>query len=378
MARSSAFVTRLHPKFTESEMESLLGTYVDIDDSWTVATDESCFMRDDDSVIAILRKNVIPTELVDIAIKCYKRVGMTVSTNRGYASGMTTRGKSHAKYDRGREANSGIMGFIDNTNLRRPCRLTQFSRNHFETYSRGLPFIQCIDRCFASALPDAHARQLAEASKTEFHIPSTAFSTVTVNYNFRTSVHKDSGDYRDGFGNLVVCQRGVEGGYILFPRYKLAIAADTGDFVAMDVHEYHCNSPIVLRDPANGYRLSFVCYLRERMLRCTEINAKIEKMNGTTDDWIRDIFMAFGEEDIPEKQVIGEGRCGHEWWEMTSRSEKLTLRYKNKRYTLIDHTRSNLCIHELGPAWEYAMKIAEYESNNHHQFQGDDGSYPAQ
>jgi hypothetical protein len=36
-----------------------------------------------------------------------------------------------------------------------------------------------------------------------------------------------------------------------------------GDFLAMDVHEWHCNTPII----GTG-RLSIVAYLRKNMIKC--------------------------------------------------------------------------------------------------------------
>ena len=88
-----------------------------------------------------------------------------------------------------------------------------------------------------------------------------------MNYNFRTALHVDSGDYRDGFGNIVVCSQNCTGGQLLFPAYKVAIEMKNGDYLALDVHEYHCNAPIF----GEGFRLSFVCYLREKIYKCQEI-----------------------------------------------------------------------------------------------------------
>lgn len=335
------------------DMEQMLGKYIDVDDTWVVASEGRYVREEDGSLIAHVKKRAISDELVRLGEECYMRAGKLVSTNRGVASGVRQRDRSYATFEKGPKVNSGIIGYIDNTNLRRPCRLTQFSKQHFYMYSRGLPFIRRIDECFMETIPDAHARQRAEALRTEYHIAGTAFSTVTVNYNFRTSVHKDSGDFRHGFGTLVVCQRGVRGGHLLFPRYKLAIALERGDFLAMDVHEYHCNSEIVVIEEG-GYRLSFVCYLRERMSECDRVNERIRAMHRAgrnTDDWIRDIFGAFGEE-VPEKAVIGRGAGGHEWWER--RGEHICVQYKNKRYTLVHHA-TGMVVHELGPAWEFAL-----------------------
>ena len=98
---------------------------------------------------------------------------------------------------------------------------------------------------------------------------------------------------RKGFGNLSVIERGkYHGGYTLFPRYKVGFDLRTGDFLAMDVHEWHCNTEmretaedkafnkslpeIYLNNKETGTqgidkpysRLSFVCYLREKLVKC--------------------------------------------------------------------------------------------------------------
>jgi hypothetical protein len=131
------------------------------------------------------------------------------------------------------------------------------------------------------------------AGNPAFQIKDTAFSSVTINRNFRTGLHMDAGDLREGFGNLSVIERGkYEGGFTIFPRYKIGINLRTGDFVAMDVHEWHCNTELTESAEEKKYnsglkdvyrndketgtqgieklfsRVSFVCYLREKLVDC--------------------------------------------------------------------------------------------------------------
>ena len=90
-----------------------------------------------------------------------------------------------------------------------PCRLTHFTRTNFEKYNEGLKFIQRIDTLFKKLIPDAHQRQLERANtKPHLKIPKTSFSTITINRNFRTALHRDAGDFKGGFGNLTVIERG--------------------------------------------------------------------------------------------------------------------------------------------------------------------------
>lgn len=177
-----------------------------------------------------------------------------------------------------------------------PCRLTHFTRTNYEKYQKGLPFIQRIDSLFKNLIPDAYERQRSRADeKPHLKIPETCFSTVTINRNFRTALHRDAGDFKGGFGNLTVIERGkYHGGYTVFPQFGVAINLRKNDFVAMDVHQWHANTELYETEEDKEYnetlpndykdnpevgtaglykkytRISFVCYLREKIASCPD------------------------------------------------------------------------------------------------------------
>ena len=210
-----------------------------------------------------------------------------------------------------------------------PCRLTHFTRTNFEKYNNGLPFIQKIDQLFKRLIPDAHERQLERANlKSHLKIPKTCFSTVTINRNFRTAMHRDAGDFKGGFGNLTVIERGkYHGGYTIFPQYGVAIDLRNNDFVAMDVHQWHCNTPLyeteedkkfnetmepVFKDNPevgtagiyeNYTRISFVCYLREKIAKCPD---KIDPRFLTKSGHSKIPKEEIPKEEIPKEEIPKE------------------------------------------------------------------------
>ena len=193
---------------------------------------------------------------------------------------------------------SNPIGFYEESKnfAKLPCRLTHFTRVNYDKYQQGLPFIQRIDHCFKKLIPEAHAKQLCKANeKSHLKIPKTCFSTITINRNFRTALHRDAGDYKEGFGNLTVIERGkYHGGYTCFPQFGVGVDVRRGDFLAMDVHEWHTNTPIYETEEDKEYneslepafkdnpevgtvgiyqkytRLTFVCYLREKITQCPD------------------------------------------------------------------------------------------------------------
>ena len=193
----------------------------------------------------------------------------------------------------------GFYADMKNMNSDLPCRLTHFTRTNFEKYNEGIPFIQKINSLYKKLIPECHCKQNERANlKPHLKIPNTCFSTVTMNRNFRTALHKDAGDYSKGFGNLTVIERGkYHGGYTILPQFGDAVDVRNNDFLAMDVHQWHSNTEIYETDEDKKYnesipkayhdnievgtigieklytRLTFVCYLRENLVNCPdEIN----------------------------------------------------------------------------------------------------------
>ena len=251
-------------------------------------------------LLARFRKKVIPDKLCHIAFQELSETAKKLHDNRGAAGGALDTKKlpgyvnKDAMYKRskyvirgykslknnklveqiiGNQVSSNIIGFYDkpDRNLGQgapPCRLTQFNKNNMEKFEKVTPFIQSINQQFKKLIPKEYKKQYQCAQETNFVIDKTAFSTVTINYNWRTALHQDSGDFKGGFGNLVVCEEGkYQGGYTGFPQFGVAFDVRQGDFLAMDVHEWHCNTNIKGRKNSYG-RMSVVCYLREKMLRC--------------------------------------------------------------------------------------------------------------
>ena len=163
------------------------------------------------------------------------------------------------------------------------CRTTQFTTNETQKWHDVLPLIHHADKQFKTLIPDRHKIQLERAQLTpKFQIDNTAYSTITLNYDWRTACHKDSGDFEEGFGNLIVLEKQLNeihekhekssnkisdkrftGSYIGFPKWGICVDVRQGDFLAMDVHEWHCNTAL-----KGSGRLSIVCYLRKNMIKC--------------------------------------------------------------------------------------------------------------
>jgi hypothetical protein len=232
-------------------------------------------------VLFKFRKNVITQKYSDIAIKSFLELSKKKHSNRGLAAGIpngqtVSRHVTHTGQSEGTYIASNISGYFDRP-LRehrgvlgtiRACRTTSFTLNNLDLWNEGLRFIQRCSKLYKRFGGHYYTAQQQEweSIKSNLKIPKTVFTTVTSNYNWRTACHQDAGDYSGGLGNLVVVGKDYSGGYLGFPEFKVLIKIEPGDFLLMDVHQYHCNTRIHVKP--GGYRLSFVFYIREDMKEC--------------------------------------------------------------------------------------------------------------
>lgn len=311
----------LPKRMSDEEIAAKEGTFFDSRGMRIIDHDADIYIEDPSApgkkrLLAKFRKGAFPLQLTKLAWDSFYKTAAS-SRNRGAAAGPLDLNGNYwkkrnvhvlnpwsanyevdGKMSRMRVNNpvfSSVLGYFEQTPfVGLPCRMTAYTQNYFKQYQQGLPFIQAIDKQFKRLIPTRYKKQYERAAaKSDFQVDGTAFSSITVNRNFRTGLHKDAGDFRGGFGNLSVVERGkYHGGETLFPQYGVGFDLRTGDFLAMDVHEWHCNTAlyesasdrahnqrlpgVYTNDIETGIqgshflftRLSFVCYLREKLIDC--------------------------------------------------------------------------------------------------------------
>lgn len=284
----------------EPEADALAGTLLDDRHYARLVREDATVIKPDGTPLLVFRRNALPAAACEAAYRSL-RVAARKTDNRGIAAGsidgdvtrkVAVGAKSKARFRpvkrdgtvsntdyAGRAVESGVVGYFDRYERFPYCRLTAFNLERPEQFSAAMPFIRAVDAVFARECPDRYAAQRAVIGRThpDFVIHGTAFTTITVNRNWQTAVHKDAGDYRPGFGVLSVLQAGrYTGGYLVFPRYRVAVDIRSRDVLLADVHEWHGNTPIV-GPPGRFERISCVFYYRENMHRCGSAAEELER-----------------------------------------------------------------------------------------------------
>jgi len=284
-------VYHVSKNYDDTIMTNKMNTYVEKSDIKDVIEDDADVYTEDGKLLLRFRKKVIPQEKSEMFYDNIIDFAKLISSNRGNATGSDKRNvydnpkvmsNIFGYFDRWSPSqkvifrNSGIKPIVDV----RECR---FNQDYPEKYKKTIPLIQEIDKLYKKLTPEHYKAQRKKANQTHFKIPGTAFTTITTNINFRTTIHCDKGDDIEGFGNLAVIEHGkYTGGETCFPQYGIGVNVRGGDVLFMDVHQPHGNLPIN-KKTEDTTRLSIVCYLRKNVWLRTKNKTKrmYDKHNAT-------------------------------------------------------------------------------------------------
>lgn len=268
---------RVHLRSRASGIEKREGGPVTEDDVALLVNRDCDVFKPDGELLILYRRRAIPEELVESTRATLAHAAEAYgSTNRGKYAGQPRVAKVgpdgvRAKSTRTQPVASVVIGYFDKQGGRFPfCRATMFTAREVEAWNRIVPLAQYVAQEFQAELPERYTRQayVAKQAPQEYVIQGTPYSTLTVNRNVYGRIHKDAGDYKQGFGCLSVSRKGqYRGGWLTFPEYRVAADMQDGDLIFFNPHEWHGVTDPYETQP--GFeRISVVYYFREKMSHC--------------------------------------------------------------------------------------------------------------
>jgi hypothetical protein len=108
-----------------------------------------------------------------------------------------------------------------------------------------------------------------------YNLFGTVFTTLTMNWNFRTALHFDGNNVDGGIAVLSAMTKGeYDGHYLVFPQIRCAFDIRDGDFLAGDNQGLlHGNTAMIPKTP-DAERVAFVYYSRERVARLDDLECE--------------------------------------------------------------------------------------------------------
>ena len=310
---------KLDKELTNEDADKFSGEWADDSMYDTLVEEDADVYKPNGEPLLIFRKNIIP---IDICRQAWANIrdASQMTNARGIAGGKLKESEM-AKYHaiqtgdytmqqvrardgklsnrtRANPVNSGVIGYMDKAGAFPYCRTTAYNLKNPEKFEQALPFIRKVNDLFAELHPERYQKQHDMIKKThpDFYIKDTAFTTVTVNRNFRTAIHKDVGDYEEGFGVMTAfTTNNFKGFNLVFPKYRVAVSMKTTDLALCDVHEWHGNTSAYSMDTghekAQGTyeRVSCVLYYRRNMAECGSMQEELLKAQEREDEKLKEL-----------------------------------------------------------------------------------------
>ncbi len=181
------------------------------------------------------------------------------------------------------QTRSGVAGYFDKI-AGLPCRKVGWSRDNLKKHEVLCGLARDIQHNHREKEPESFYYHLEHAEQSPSYLfQESIYSTMTLNYDFRTACHKDSGDLVGGLSTLTIFEdipNNYEGCYLGLPEYKIAFDLRDGDTLLFNAHEFHANTELKVLteklpiDDLTGNhfagRMSVVCYLRDKLKNCPQ------------------------------------------------------------------------------------------------------------
>jgi hypothetical protein len=126
---------------------------------------------------------------------------------------------------------------------------------------------------------EKHMEQLRRV-KDRWVIPGSVFTSGICNKNNALPYHYDTGNFKGAWSSMLGFSRGMEGGNLVFPEYRLAFSTEGARAFLFDGQgELHGVEYFRPKSPS-AYRYTVVYYALKLMCNCLEPKDELERIRG--------------------------------------------------------------------------------------------------
>ena len=254
---------------------------------------------------------------------------------------------------------SNVLGAVDRGARFPYGRLSGTTQRNYHLFAQYRDIYASACESFRYCFPETWGRVrgiISQVKDPVYNLFGTAFTSITLNFNFRTAYHVDKNNLHGGLAVLsVITQGDYTGHYLVFPEVRLAFNLRDGDFIVGDTQTLlHGNTPME-KLSNDAERVSLVFYSRENMtlldsLECEQcrrdflkfsVNSLKEK-GKTHKDW-RGVWpeMWISQEWLDYRKSRGLDHCSNSNWQLSS------------PYKSVSTGEVKLFKKDPGPGWEH-------------------------
>ena len=177
---------------------------------------------------------------------------------------------------------SSVFGALPRVALRNDfCRFSNKTSEEKQNTNKLFTFQKTLCDIYKKHLPELYEYDLHKARETvndDYRLIDTPYTTANINVNHAIKYHKDSGNIKESFSNVLILKENCTGGELVLPEYRIALEqADGALCIFSGQKEIHGVMPIKPYKE-NFYRASIVYYTLAQLQHCYPYKEEVSRL----------------------------------------------------------------------------------------------------
>jgi hypothetical protein len=198
----------------------------------------------------------------------------------------------NTKYSKSARSNgiptqSAIFGSLPRVPYRNDyCRITADTKTQRKIAYEILEFSKIIDDVYKDLLPAQHELNLQIVRSNveqDYIIKDTPFTTINFNVNHAIKYHRDTGNFKDVYSNVLIIKEDVIGGHLICPEYNIGFEQSDGALILFNGQNIIHGVTPIKQISDKGFRASCVFYSLATMKNCYPYEAELERIKKVRD-----------------------------------------------------------------------------------------------
>ncbi len=178
---------------------------------------------------------------------------------------------------------SSVFGALPRVALRNDfCRFSNKTSEEKNNTNKLFTFQKTLCDIYKKHLPELYEYDLQKARETvndDYRLIDTPYTTANINVNHAIKYHKDSGNIKESYSNVLILKEHCTGGELVLPDYRIALEqADGALCIFSGQKEIHGVMPINPHKE-NFYRASIVYYTLAQLEHCYPYKEEVSRLN---------------------------------------------------------------------------------------------------
>lgn len=178
---------------------------------------------------------------------------------------------------------SSVFGALPRVAMRNDfCRFSNKTSEEKGNTNKLFTFQETLCKIYKEHLPELYEYDLQKARETvndDYRLIDTPYTTANINVNHAIKYHRDSGNIKNSYSNVLILKEYCTGGELVLPEYRISLEqADGALCIFSGQKEIHGVMPI---NPykENYYRASIVYYTMAQLEHCYPYKQEVTRLN---------------------------------------------------------------------------------------------------